>query len=431
MVQRFSVGFLSVVVMAFIAWPLLPNRYEATASLILRTTNENGQIDLTQSLRQPLDENAIQSEIDTVSSNAFAKEIIKQLDLSSDPEFRNATGGLIMRIRRLVGDYMPALKTETAPPTEADIIRNVQDHLTVTRDRRSYTVRVGYWSNDAKKASKMANALVNHYLDFQTKQKRIAFESVNDALKSQILELAEREADSTRELQDILSRTGLNDPTVPVSLEHQIDILSTELGRVRAQKAQASALVAVPASGQVVSNIGFALPLSEFGATVLGDADPKSQIVPSAEDIAATRAARTNLARITLEENFIRNEIDTLRAERSKLSIVEPQIDNLKRNIGTIKTQLDSSRSQLLTRLALTDRLKPDAQLLVEAQPPLFAAFPNLLIVTLVTLLAATMSGLALAFPKFRQFAKNPDMPQAVQPEPVTADLAEIRSFRR
>lgn len=431
MVQRFLAGFLFVVFMAFIAWPLLPSRYEATASLILRTTNENGQIDLTQSLRQPLDENAIQSEIDTISSNAFAKEIIKQLDLSSDPEFKNASGGLATRLRRLVADYIPALKAEALPPTEADIIRNVQDHLTVTRDRRSYTVRVGYWSNDAKKASKMANALVNHYLDFQTKQKRIAFESVNDALKSQILELAEREADSTRELQDILNQTGLNNSTIPVSLEHQISVLSTELGRVRAQKAQASALVAVPASGQVVSNIGLALPLSEFGATVLGNTDPKVQITPSAEDIAATRAARTNLARITLEENFIRDEIETLRAERNKLSIVEPQIDNLKRNIGTIKTQLDSSRSQLLTRLALTDRLKPDAQLLVEAQPPLSAAFPNPLMVTLVTLLAATLSGLALAFPKFRQFAANPDMPQAAQPEAATADLAEIRSFRR
>lgn len=335
------------------------------------------------------------------------------------------------RFRRLVADYIPALKAEALPPTEADIIRNVQDHLTVTRDRRSYTVRVGYWSNDAKKASKMANALVDHYLKFQTQQKRIAFESVNDALKSQILELAEREADSTRELQDILNRTGLNNPTVPVSLEHQINVLSTELGRVRAEKAQASALVAVPASGQVVSNVGVALSLSEFGATVLGDTDPKVQITPSAEDIAAMRAARTNLARITLEENFIRDEIETLRAERDKLSIVEPQIDNLKRNIGTIKTQLDSSRAQLLTRLVLTDRLRPDAQLLVEAQPPLSAAFPNPLMVTLVTLLAATLSGLALAFPKFRQFAANPDMPRAAQPEAATADLAAIRSFRR
>lgn len=429
MVRRFFTGFLSIILIALIAWPFLPRRYEATASLIVRATDENGQIDLTQSLLQPLDENAIQSEIDTIASSTLASEVIKRLNLSEDPEFRNEPSGLASRVRSFISSHFPTIQTNVTPPTEVDILRNLQDHLSISRDRRSYTIRIGYWSVDGAKAAKMANTLAATYLEFQLQQKRAAFEALNNRLKSQILELAGREANTNVELQNMLEKTGLSDPTLLTSLERQIETLSTELGQIRAQKAKASALVAIATSGVVVAAIGQALPLSEFGTSITDARANNLSRTASTDEMGTDRIAQTDLSRITLEESLIRTEIANLQAERRKLAIVEPKIDTLKRGLAAIRTQLDAAREQLLTRLATANQSRPDAQILVEARPPTSPVFPNPLLVTLVSIFAATLSGLALTLPKLPPLRGNRAVNGSGQSDLAAGEPTDFRFF--
>ncbi len=65
-VRRFLAGFFVVLCVAAAAWPFLPRRFEAAGSVILRPTDREGQSDSALSMRQPLDDNAVQSEMDLV-----------------------------------------------------------------------------------------------------------------------------------------------------------------------------------------------------------------------------------------------------------------------------------------------------------------------------------------------------------------------------
>ena len=92
--RPFFLGFLLIILISAIAWPFIPRRYEASASIILRTVPSNADMTKhTGYLRQSLEENALQSEIDKISAPALLQIIIDRHNLANDPEF--SSPGLI------------------------------------------------------------------------------------------------------------------------------------------------------------------------------------------------------------------------------------------------------------------------------------------------------------------------------------------------
>ena len=181
-VTRFAIGFLIVVLCSLAAWPLLPRRYEATVTLILRATDEAGPSSHGQALKQLLEEGAVQSELDVMASLPLSADVMERLNLSTDREFSKASGTIFNRA--------------SASPIEP--VREIQNHLVVSRDRRSYTVHLGYWSNDPAKSVRMADALASAYLDRQVQHKLNNSEQLIDRLRSRLVELASREAELSR-----------------------------------------------------------------------------------------------------------------------------------------------------------------------------------------------------------------------------------------
>ena len=133
--SRFTLGFLAVVGFSGTAWPFIPRHYESTATLILRSADDMGLVNHSQALKQLLDESAVQSELDVIASQPLSAEVTKILGLAGDPEF-NKTGSVWLG--------------HTNAPV-ADPVRAVQSHLIVSHDRKSYTVKLGYWSADPVK----------------------------------------------------------------------------------------------------------------------------------------------------------------------------------------------------------------------------------------------------------------------------------------
>jgi len=171
---RFSLGFLTVIGMAAMVWPALPRHYESTAVLILRSADDAGIVNHSQSLKQMLDESAVQSELDVIASQPLSAEVANKLDLMNDPEFFKPSHTFL----------------GSSTITIADPVRSIQDHLIITHDRRSYTVKFGYWSADPAKAMRMANA----YLDRQVRRKQDSNTQLIDRLKLHLIELATRQA---------------------------------------------------------------------------------------------------------------------------------------------------------------------------------------------------------------------------------------------
>ena len=179
---RFASGFLLVVLCSLAAWPFLPRRYESTVTLILRATDEAGPISHGQALKQLLDEGAVQSELDVMASLPLSADVMERLGLNTDPEFLKPNSSFFSK----------------AASSAADPAREIQNHVVVSRDRRSYTVRIGYWSNDPAKSVRMADALATAYLDRQVQHKLDNSAQLIDRLRTRLVELAAREADLRR-----------------------------------------------------------------------------------------------------------------------------------------------------------------------------------------------------------------------------------------
>jgi hypothetical protein len=149
---RFLAGFSVVVTASAAAWPYLPRRYEAAATVILHPTDLQSSSDSVQFMRQPLDEGAVQSEIDQIASPKLAALVVAQHSLATDPEFAGRP-----KLWFLPGATQGAV-------TEADLRQRLLKHLSVSKERHSNTVRFGFTSSDPLKSAALTDTLLKAYL---------------------------------------------------------------------------------------------------------------------------------------------------------------------------------------------------------------------------------------------------------------------------
>ena len=130
-IRRFVIGFMSTCLIGIGLTPFLPQYYESVSTIIFHTSDPEGKFTL---LRQDLDEKAIQSEIDLLTSLPMTADVIRRLKLQTDPEFNPPKSSLSVDDR-----------TNTAlQPDDLGPARYALSHLSVQHDRRSYTVKFGY-----------------------------------------------------------------------------------------------------------------------------------------------------------------------------------------------------------------------------------------------------------------------------------------------
>ncbi len=245
-VRRFLAGFFVVLCVAAAAWPFLPRRFEAAGSVILRPTDREGQSDSALSMRQPLDDNAVQSEMDLVSATSVLDAVIARHALAADPEFARPP---------LLGQfaYRVGWTQDPAAPTQAELRESVRRHLVVARDRRSYTVRVGFWSADPAKAEAIAQTLVSTYLDDQVARKRRAADALFQWLELRVGLIRARQQASAQAVEDFMARSGLMDRGDQISLDAQLVTLSQEAALAKARAIElttrAGTLAALQAAG--------------------------------------------------------------------------------------------------------------------------------------------------------------------------------------
>ena len=221
--RRFLIGFAAVAAVSAAVWPFLPRRFEAMATVIIRAADDDGRFDHAKSLRQPLDDGAVQSEVDTIAAMPLSAEVATRYGLDKDPEF---AGRGSMSAANLTSTPVSWTKkwlswTGALSPSGAKIdpARELLSRVIVNRDRRSYTVRLGYWSADPIKAAELANGLVAAYFDRQEGLKRDGLERQAQAMRSRLLELASLEETQSRAIGFARAETrGAVPQTPPVQL---------------------------------------------------------------------------------------------------------------------------------------------------------------------------------------------------------------------
>lgn len=387
-VKRFALGFLTVCLVAGVAWPFLPRRYESTAAIILRPTDEDGRLDKAQALRLPLDENAIQSEMDIIGSPTIATTVIARHRLAADPEFGDDPDSLATRLRSAAYEAMPFLSYwfgSMGELPEGELRARLKKHLSVSRDRRSYTVKLGYWSSDPAKAAAMTQTLLTAYLEDQAARKFRSFEKLTAGLSQRVEALRAKYEDSERAIRELMSQSDLTDGVMHAALENQLSVLGKE-----AAEARARFLEATTRSGQ-----------SQKG-TVLSETAKPASWLHSGITIGASDNNDAEARNWALREALLGRAMQAIRTELAQRREATLKLENLRREAAIDKEVLDAALLRLKEQASRTSTVNLDVEILAHPDAPMRPVFPDALLTMLGTLLAASAAGTALAWHPLR-----------------------------
>ncbi len=384
---RFVTGFSIVMLCVALAWPMLPRRYAATSSVILhQTEQEDAQVGLRQGI---LDDGAIQSEIDRLSSPVIISRVINQLGLLEDKSFNR--GSLFW------SGVEPALLMET-----------MRDRISVVRERRSYTLKVNFWHSDPVYAAKITNALVSTYLEDQIARKQEGIQAQTHRLEERVAQLQTSYQGALEGVRDFMAINGISDRDNGTDLQGQLNSLSNELAQARARSIETQ--VRAEALGQM-----------QWAGTLLNAPEVvASQQVQRARDMLAVvyakpaaLATETSSIKSTIEDEAIRiistaeheaktwqtrkerlqNEIETVRSEMVTRRINEMRLDELRRTALSNENSLNETLAKLNNQLGRTRAMQPDADIVAVADEPLKPASPNGWMAMLGTLFVASAAG--------------------------------------
>ncbi|MBF9234416.1 GumC family protein [Microvirga alba] len=397
-------GFAVVIAVAAAAWPLLPRRYESTASVIMRPTDEEGRFDRGQSLRQPLDESAIQSEMDLMGSPAIAATVIARHQLAIDPEFGRDPNNWKTTLSHWARENIPLFSgaAETPATSNTELRQTLQKHLNISRDRRSYTVKLGYWSSDPVKAAAMTETLLSAYLEDQSARKRRLTEKFSDGLTERVESLRAKQGNSERAVSQFMAASDLVDSATQTSLENQLSALGREAAEARTRYINATTRTELQ-KNMVIDGA------SEVRSSSFEPSAKESNAVEATRSVAWLRDNRLVVQSPGLPANpeaeakgwaakeaVLRRAMKAIREELASRRQAELKLEQLRQEAATDKSVLDAALTRLKEQAVRTATLGPDVEILAHPEAPIRPIFPDPLLAIIGTFFAACLAGAAM-----------------------------------
>jgi uncharacterized protein involved in exopolysaccharide biosynthesis/Mrp family chromosome partitioning ATPase len=187
---------------------------------------------------QVLDEQAVESQVQVLTSRDLALDVTKSLDLANNPEFAKDAGvSLFKRLLNSIGLGRGSAESEQEKAADAFV-----EHLAVYALNKSSVIAVDYTSGDTGLAAEAPNKLADAYIDWQRSAK---IEQTKDAtawLSAQIEELRKKVAEAESAVEQYRSSNGLYEGSNNVTLNaQQLSELNSQLILAKAQKSEAEA----------------------------------------------------------------------------------------------------------------------------------------------------------------------------------------------
>ncbi|GAA4165251.1 GumC family protein [Shinella granuli] len=295
-----------------------PPRYFAEAVLALDV--RKFQALPTESVVSPLPQEspALRTEIDIISSRSMGEKVLTQL---------RAAGVDVARGLGLTGETgAGSSAATTAEPRFHPAIddRILVDHLLsgvrVANDGRSYTIYISFSGANPEFPAIVANAYAEAYIDYQVDVQTTATRHVSDWLGTRLVSLRSELERSEHAATEFREKSGIVKSGGTTLLSQQIAGLNTELAKLRAQVAGASA------------RLETALDVSktESGLTL-------SEVLNSP----AIQQLRT-------EESRLKRSLATISESGA---VKNPQIPELKSQLETIQAQIAVEVDQIVESL--------------------------------------------------------------------------------
>ena len=237
--------------LTFIVLSLLRPLYTSEARILI-------QDDASTVTQSALDAQAVQSQVQAIASRELAVEVIKALDLTSNPAFAADAGtSAVARWWRGLGLGRGAERSE-----EDNAVDTFAEHLAVFPLATSSVVAIDYTSGDSGLAAQVANKLADVYIAWQ---RQAALEQTKDAtawLNAQIEVLRPKLAEAEAAVQQFKASGSSGAEIKLRALEGEAkaerDLLESYLARYRDASAR-HAMGAVPAQAAIVSRAHVAM----------------------------------------------------------------------------------------------------------------------------------------------------------------------------
>ena len=236
-----------------------PPSYTAKADLII----DSRKVNLLPVHQQaifgdfPLDDAAVDSQVEVLKSENVALSVIKNLHLMQDHEFNAPSGGLIGAIVGFVfnpiGPIVSLIANRTGssePTSEHELTRQaigaLKGGLSVKRVGFSYVIEIAFGSTNPDLAARIANGIADAYILDQMEAKYQATQRASSWLQDRIRELRDQSSAAERAVvqfktQNNIVTTGGGEKGGRLISEQQVAELSSQLVIARAQSAEARA----------------------------------------------------------------------------------------------------------------------------------------------------------------------------------------------
>ena len=400
-----------------------------------------------------LDEQAVQSQVQVLTSRDLAVEVVKALDLTNNPEFAKDAGVSLLRrfLNRMgLGRGSPKSEEEKAATAFAE-------HLSVFQLTKSSVIAVEYTSGDSPLAAEAANKLADAYINWQRDAKLEQTKDATAWLSTQIEVLRAKVAESEAAAEQFRSSQGLFAGSNNVTLNsQQLSELNSQVILANAQKSEAEARARlikqmladngdINATPEVLKSelIGRLIDqrvqvqrqLAELSATLMPShprikqltselADVRSQIRDEAAKI--VKGLENEAAVASAREASLRNSLNDWKTQTSGQSEAEIKLRALEREAKANRDLLESYLARYRDASARHDMGAVPAQAAIVSRAPasVLPSFPKFgpitLLVTVVTAL------LALAYVLAREMIGAP----AEQREPLRASEPRLKARR-
>ncbi|MET7247250.1 GumC family protein [Methylobacterium sp. EM32] len=414
---------------------VVPPRYTAEAKLLLES-RDSALTRLQQDrgeLPQPIDEQAVASQVQVVMSRDIAREAIKSLGLVGNPEFDpmvNGVGGL-QQVLVMLGLAQNPLDRE---PVDR-VLEKYFERLLVYPAGKSRILTIEFRSKDPELAARAANTISDLYLSSLAAAKVDTARYASTWLGTNIETLRSRVAEAEAKVEAFRARNGLigsgGTANQPLAAQ-QLAEISTQLTQARAAQADSGAKAKliremmrdgrgfeIPdvANNELIrrlveQRIGLKAQLALEARTLLPQHPRMKELRAQLEGLetqiraAADRAVRTleNDARIAGSRvDSLQAAVDAQRTVVAKANGDEVELRALEREAKAQREQLESYLGRFREAAArdAASAAPADARVVSRAVVPDLPSFPKklpiILFATVIALLFAIGSVVAKA----------------------------------
>jgi len=371
--------------------------------------------------RNPLDAEAVTSQVQLVQSRDLAREIIKKNKLAELPEFDPVLRGFspIKSLLALVGIGRDPFSLTP----EERVLEAYYERFTAYAVDKSRVIVVEFQSRDPDLAVRVANSIAEGYLVLQQDARQQQAKSASQWLSSEIEDLRKKVAKAESQVEDFRSKSSLFIGTNNTTLSNQqMGEINTQLNNARALKSDAESKARLikemlqsgkPIEASAVLNSELMRRLSEQRVTLRAQlAEQSSTLLDGHPRIKELKAQLADLDRQLREEaakvsrsleydariasasvEGLVNSLDQSKKQASSNNDQDVQLRALERDAKAKRDQLESflAKHRDATARENIEATPTDGRIISRATVSNTPAYPKKLPIVLIATLATLL----------------------------------------